>query len=185
MQLLVSVSSALDAAAALAGGADLIDAKDPAAGVLGAVSLDQFHRIVSAVAGARPVTAALGDAWDEAVIERSAGAFAAAGATFVKIGFAGIASADRVADLIAAAVRGVSGAPGARACVVPVAYADADGARAMSGDVLVGIAARVGVVGVLLDTFDKRRGTLRDLIPQRALGAWVATAHDAGLFVAL
>ena len=47
------------------------------------------------------------------------------------------------------------------------------------------IAARAGAAGVLLDTFDKRRGGLRDLVAPHALGAWVATAHDAGLFVAL
>ena len=36
MQLLVSVSDGDEAAAALAGGADIIDAKDPVAGPLGA-----------------------------------------------------------------------------------------------------------------------------------------------------
>ena len=53
MQLLVSVRSAEEAAAALAGGADLIDAKDPAAGPLGPVSLERFREIVVEVAGAR------------------------------------------------------------------------------------------------------------------------------------
>jgi (5-formylfuran-3-yl)methyl phosphate synthase len=185
MRLLVSVTSTFDAEAALAGGADLIDAKDPTAGALGPVSIDQFHRIVGAVAGARPVTAALGDASQEAVIERSAGAFAAAGAAFVKIGFAGIDSADRVASLIAAATWGVEHARDAGARVVCVAYADADGARTMSLDSLVEIAARAGAAGVLLDTFDKRSGGLRDLIAPRALSACVSTVHDAGLFVAL
>ena len=195
MHLLVSVMSPLDAAAALAGGADFIDAKDAAAGALGAVSLDQFHRIVGTVAGARPVTAALGDAAQEGVIERSASAFAAAGAAFVKIGFAGIASRDRIAALIAAAVRGARRGAGpsaarpelveGRARVVAVAYADADGARTVSPDSLVDIASGAGAAGVLLDTFDKRRGGLRDLVAPHSLGAWVATAHDAGLFVAL
>ncbi len=40
MRLLVSVANAADAAAALAGGADLIDAKDPAGGALTAVAPD-------------------------------------------------------------------------------------------------------------------------------------------------
>src|SRR5262245_7139563 len=182
MQLLVSVSSALDAAAALAGGADLIDAKDPAAGALGAVSLDQFYRIVGAVAGARPVTAALGDVWDEAVIERSAGAFAAAGAAFVKIGFAGIAGVDRALTLIAATVRGVAQD---NCGVVAVAYADADRASSLTPVRLVEIAARARAAGVLLDTFDKAGGGLRDLIAPRDLGAWVSAAHDAGRFAAV
>ena len=197
MQLLVSVMGTLDAAAALDGGADLIDAKDPAAGALGAVSIDRFHRIVGTVGGTRPVTAALGDAFDETVIERSARTFAAAGAAFVKIGFAGIDDGGRVARLIAAAIGGVrigvADGGGARALdhlpenrgVVAVAYADADRARSISSHRLVDVAACAGAGGVLLDTFDKQHGGLRDLIAPRALGAWVAAAHEAGLFAAV
>ena len=45
MQLLVSVTDAIEAAAALDGGADIIDAKDPASGALGAVTVDVFRDI--------------------------------------------------------------------------------------------------------------------------------------------
>src|SRR5688572_26078519 len=88
MRLLVSVSNASEAAAALEGGADLIDAKDPLEGPLGAVSRDQLRGIYGAVAGARPVTAALGDATDERALERAAREFTADGASLVKVGFA-------------------------------------------------------------------------------------------------
>src|SRR5438552_80298 len=106
MRLLVSVATAAEALAALDGGADVIDAKNPLAGALGAVSIDRLREIHAAVGGRRPVTAALGDAADEAAIEHDARAFAAAGAAFGKVGFAGIASAERVEALIVAAVRG-------------------------------------------------------------------------------
>src|ERR1700681_4847230 len=105
MRLLVSVADATEATAALAGGADVIDAKDPHVGALGAVPVDVMRRIHAAIAGARPVSAALGDATDEAAIKRDARAFVAAGALFVKVGFAGIADAARAAALTAAAVR--------------------------------------------------------------------------------
>ena len=72
MKLLVSVRNAIDASAALAGGADIIDAKEPASGALGAVDLATFQHIVAAVADARPVTAALGDAVDEQAIAHTA-----------------------------------------------------------------------------------------------------------------
>ena len=183
MHLLVSVTSAVDAAAALAGGADLVDAKDPAAGALGAVSIEQFRRIVAAVAGARPVTAALGDAADEPAIEQTARAFAGLGASFVKIGFAGIVSAEPVAALLAAAGRGARRGSGSG--VVAVAYADADRAGSISPLRIVDVAARAGATGVLLDTFDKQQGGLRELVAWRALTDWVASAHDAGLFVAI
>ena len=96
MQLLVSVGSAVEALAALAGGADLIDAKDARAGALGPVSIEALGEIHTAVAGERPVTAALGDADDEIAIEHVARTFAATGAAFVKVGFAGINSARRI-----------------------------------------------------------------------------------------
>src|SRR5947209_4261654 len=123
MRLLVSVTCAAEASAALAGGADLIDAKDPQAGALGAVSAEVLREIYAAVAGQRPVTAALGDAGDEAAIERAARTFAAAGAALVKVGFAGIASAGRVATLTTAAVRGAGAVSDGNGGVVAVAHA--------------------------------------------------------------
>ena len=130
MRLLVSVANAAEASAALAGGADFIDAKDPAAGALGAVSREVFRDIHACVSGERPVTAALGDAAGEDEIERAARAFAAAGARLVKVGFAGIAGADRVGALTAAAVRGAAGRRRGPCGVVAVAYADSDRAGA-------------------------------------------------------
>src|SRR5947207_1356424 len=106
MRLLVSVTSAAEATCAVAGGADLIDAKNPAAGALGPVSPETFRGICRSVAGARPVTAAIGDATDGDAIARDARAFASTGAAFVKVGFAGITDVSRLENLIAAAVRG-------------------------------------------------------------------------------
>jgi uncharacterized protein (UPF0264 family) len=180
MRLLVSVASATDASAALAGGADIIDAKDPQAGALGAVRVEVLRAIHSFVAGRRPVTAALGDAADEAAIERAAHAFTAAGADLVKVGFAG-ASRERIGRLVSAAARGAKTGGGGNAGVIAVAYAD--GGRAASFEPVEW--AALGAVGVLLDTADKSGPGLRGLVAPRALAAWVARAHEAGLLVAL
>src|SRR5712691_6312033 len=180
MRLLVSVTCAAEASAALAGGADLIDAKDPQAGALGAVSAEALREIYAAVAGQRPVTAALGDADDEAAIERAARSLVAAGAALVKVGFAGIDSAERVATLTTAAVRGARALAPRNGGVVAVAYADADGAASLAPADLVEIAARTGAEGLLLDTADKAGPGLRGLIAPVELAAWVADAHDAG-----
>ena len=80
----------------------MIDAKDPLAGALGAVSADVLREIHATVAGACPVTAAIGDAVDEIETQRTAATFAAAGAALVKVGFAGITSARRIEGLIQA-----------------------------------------------------------------------------------
>ena len=185
MRLLVSVSSAAEASAALAGGADVIDAKDPLAGALGAVSPEVLREIYAAVAGTRPVTAALGDALREGAVEADSCAFAAAGARFVKIGFAGIDSASRVAALIAAAVRGAAMGSDGAASVVAVGYADADRVGSIRPESLVSVATRAGARGLLLDTADKSGPGLRGLMTPDRLASWVAAAHDAGVFVAL
>ena len=143
MRLLVSVASAAEASAALAGGADVIDAKDPQAGALGAVSVDVLRDIHAAVAGAQPLSAALGDATDEAVIERDAHAFIAAGALFVKVGFGVCASAERIATLTTAAVHGARAASGG---VIAACYADMASLADSGPMALVEMAARAGAV---------------------------------------
>src|SRR6266436_521775 len=57
MQLLISVAGPADARAALLGGADVIDAKDPRHGALGPVTLHRLAAIRAAVGGARPLSA--------------------------------------------------------------------------------------------------------------------------------
>jgi len=185
MRLLVSVATREDAVAALAGGADIIDAKDPTTGPLGAVSIAVLREIHAASSETRPVTAALGDADDERAIEREAWACAVAGAMLVKVGFAGIAGVERAAVLLDAAVRGATGGSGGRCGVIAVAYADAHRVASLAPGALTAVAATGGAAGVLLDTADKDGPGLRDLLSPRALAAWVAQAHDARLLVAL
>jgi uncharacterized protein (UPF0264 family) len=182
VQLLVSVRSAAEARLALAGGADIIDAKEPVAGALGAVSLATFAAIVESVSGSVPVSAALGEAVDEHIISERVRAFGRAGAAFVKIGFAGFTCAEGVATMIAAARLAASGSGTA---VVAVAYADFDLVNSLSPDV-IGEAARVaGANGVLLDTAGKKGPGLLRLIPERQIRAWVSRAQTAGMFAAL
>jgi uncharacterized protein (UPF0264 family) len=185
MRLLVSVSSADEASAALAGGADIIDAKNPLIGPLGPVTADVLDEIHTAVAGLRLVTAALGDVAHEAETERAAAAFCSAGAALVKIGFAGISDPRRVEALTAAAVRGARAGAAGTGGVVAVAYADADRASSLPSVRFAVLAARAGASGLLLDTADKAGPGLRGLISPVALAEWVGEAHDAGLLVAL
>jgi uncharacterized protein (UPF0264 family) len=181
MRLLVSVKDRDEAALALAGGADIIDAKDPNAGALAAVSPGTFQAIRAAVARRRPVTAALGDAADADSIEQKAAIYARAGASLVKIGFAGVGSRLRVGRLIAAAMQGAAGHAG----VIAVAYADADRVASLDPFAIVEAAARERAAGVLLDTADKHGPGLRGLMPLATLRSWVSAARDGGLLVAV
>ena len=182
MQLLVSARNAAEAAAALAGGADIVDAKEPSAGALGAVAIDVLREMLSMVHAACPVSAALDDAKDVGALERRVRAYAVEGVTFVKIGFARITDAVRVTDLIASAV----GAARAHACaVVAVGYADAERVGGIECDALFDAAARGGAAGVLIDTADKAGPGLLQLSPPSALRRYVSDTHDRGLSIAL
>lgn len=185
MQLLVSVVNSEEARNAVDGGADLIDAKDPTTGALGAVSLAALRQIHDIVAGRRVVTAAIGDELDEANIERAAFDYGSMGVGFVKIGFASITDPSRVDRLLTLAVRGVRATGQADCGVVAVAYADTDGDTSVERTALVDIAERTGATGVLLDTADKNGPSLPHLVSPASLEAWVGMAHDAGLTVAL
>ena len=185
MQLLVSVANLAEARDAVAGGADIVDAKDPSTGALGAVTLDTLQEIHAAVGGRRVVSAALGDATDERRIEHLAFDYASTGVGFVKVGFAGVTAPSCVERLMRAAIRGV-GVSSLRNCgVIAVAYADSGGTTSVEPTALVDIAARAGASGVLLDTADKRGPGLLRLVPPAQLESWVARAHEARLTVAL
>ena len=180
MKLLVSVHSAGEAETALLAGADVIDAKDPSAGALGAVALDVFTAIHAVAGERRPVSAALGDVADAETVAQIASAFVARGAQVVKIGFAGVSDRARVHEMIAAAVRVSRGAS-----VVAVAYADASTAGSIDASGLIEIAARASARGVLVDTADKAGPGLTTLWTDNELSSWIARAHDADLFAAV
>src|SRR5439155_22965 len=122
MQLLISVAGPAEARAALRGGADVIDAKDPRRGALGPVSPQRLAAIRAAVAGARPLSAAVGDATSEQAVAGAVAAAHSVGVAFVKLGLAGVTSEARADRLAVAARRAVETAVVTR--LVLVAYAD-------------------------------------------------------------
>src|SRR5262245_24103696 len=185
MKLLVSVTNAAEAMDAVAGGADLIDAKDAAAGPLGPVTVNVLMQIHAHVAGSRRVSAALGDATDERSIQYAAASFARAGAAFVKVGFAEATRPERVETLLRAAVSGARIGGGGSSDVIAVAYADVDRPEGVSAEALIQIASRAGAKGVLMDTTDKDGPGLLPSVSQDRLTQWVVRAHAHGLLAAL
>jgi uncharacterized protein (UPF0264 family) len=174
------VRNAEEASAALDGGADIIDAKEPDAGALGAVPLDTLRAIVRTVGASRPVTAAAGDAADEESVAHLAHAFVDAGARFVKIGLAGVDNPERATALLGSAAR-TAGAER----IVAVAYADYPSTGGPTPEQVLRAAIQVGVAGILLDTADKRGPSLPGVVPLPALVDWVTGAREEGLMVAL
>src|SRR3989449_9100029 len=142
MRLRVSVAAPREARAALEGGPDVIDAKRPRGGRLGPGRPDVLAAIRQVVGAARPVSAALGDARDEAAIERAARVAAGLGVAFVKVGFAGVVTEQRAHRLATAARRG-AGDSG----LVLVGYADWRRAGSPAPERLVAVAATAAGAG--------------------------------------
>jgi (5-formylfuran-3-yl)methyl phosphate synthase len=154
MRLLVSVVSVDEARRALAGGADIVDLKDPREGALGAPSPRVLSEVVREVGRAVPVSVALGDLPNlphtAALAARGA---ALSGADFVKVGLRGV----RELDDAVAFVRAVAEAVGPQTAVIAAAYADARALDppALAPACLPELAARAAVAGVMVDTFIK------------------------------
>lgn len=178
MRLLVSVRSVDEALAALDGGADIIDAKEPSRGALGAVGLDVFEAIIAAIGDERPISAALGDFRDGDVMELAA-EFAARGAAFVKVGFAACCDPMVVRDALLRVVDATS-------CgVIAVAYADASRVDAIDADSLVRVAAEAGVRGMLVDTVDKNGPGLTALWALPRIAEWVRSVQSHGVMASV
>ena len=179
MRLLVSVRDAVEAAAALAGGADIVDAKEPQNGALGPVSHRTLTAIIAAVAGATPVSVALGETSRDDVIS-GARAATRAGVAFAKVGFAGMRRQRRTAEHAVTAFAALL-----PAATVLVAYVDYERAEAPPPDELLDIARRSNAAGILLDTFDKDSAGLTAVMTPGELRAFVSRAKSSGHVVAV
>lgn len=158
MRLLVSVRTPTEANRALAGGAEIIDAKEPAHGALGAVSATTLRAIRAAVPPQVALSAALGDVATGAdVLGRLAAVTVPL--AFVKLGFRGVPDPRRVETLIEAAVGRAKRLPG-RPAVIAVAYADFRRAGSPAPESFVTVLPRYGAGGLLVDTCFKDGGGL-------------------------
>jgi len=187
MRLLVSVRSAAEVGPALSGGADIIDAKEPARGSLGPVSPAMLGEILARVPPECPLSVALGDlASPEEVLTAIAALELPArpAPTYLKLGFAGVRSPDMVTRILVSAVAAVA-EKGSPALVVAVAYADAARAGTLAPELIPGSARGAGAAGVLLDTHTKDGIGLLGWLAPPALAAWVAGARREGLLTAL
>jgi (5-formylfuran-3-yl)methyl phosphate synthase len=191
VKLLVSVVSAAEARAALAGGADIIDVKDPREGALGAPSPRTLAEVVAAVDGAAPVSVALGDLPDLPHTAALAACGAAAcGVDYVKLGLRGVRGLERavalvtaVADALAARAGAAgAGAAGAGPAVIAAAYADGLAADPPAFDpaLLPELVARTGIEGALIDTLAKDGRGLYGSLSEAAVGDLVARTRAAG-----
>lgn len=192
--LLVSVRDAWEALEALAGGAAVVDVKEPARGPLGRADAEVAAAIGRALEGRAPWTLAcaeLATADDVGVhLRRVLDRLGANGAlpAAVKAGPSGLdlagwqAAQCRLADALPDGI-----------VAVAVAYADWERARAPAPERIIDGAAAMGARMVLIDTFDKSAGGLFGESPggprgrhsSAVVAGWIERARTAGLGVAL
>jgi (5-formylfuran-3-yl)methyl phosphate synthase len=187
VQLLVSVRSSDEVVPALAGGADIIDAKEPAAGSLGRVAEDTLIQIASRIPPGSAFSVALGDMRSTLEMESVFPVVAQLhhpAPVYLKIGFAGVASRSLIRRLLEMALRFAAGElPGMR--LIPVAYADAERAATVTPRELLDLAADSGASGVLVDTQVKDGRGLLSWLGLSELSEWVAEVQGRGLLSAL
>lgn len=211
--LLVSVRDAGEATAALAGGADLIDVKEPLAGSLGAASPDAVAGVVQAVAGRRPTSIALGELRDNASWSSYAARLTPSILPkFVKFGLAGCwpppdksmptqshghgtqrsPLAHCQADLLTRETESLLGLWRAALAPLPVSigavavvYADWQVAESPPPEIVLLGARELKCHAMLVDTFDKRGPGLLGVWSSAQLADCVRAARDAGLLVVL
>jgi hypothetical protein len=182
MRLLVSVVSAEEAQRALAGGADIIDVKDPSEGALGAPAPGVLSEVVRVVGTSAPVSVALGDLPDlphtAALAARGA---ALSGATYVKAGLRGVHDLDRAVAMMSAIVDAV-GVGGGRVSVIAAAYADAAALDppALAPGCLPALVERTGIAGALVDTFAKDGRGLYSWLSESELADLIERTRRAG-----
>jgi uncharacterized protein (UPF0264 family) len=181
-KLLVSVRSRQEAREALAGGADVIDVKEPSAGPLGAPSVGQMLEIWRVVSGRVPLSAACGELLDvpDCGLSRERQA-ALRGFGLVKLGLAGCARIDDWRARWTNTARQMLGT----AATVAVVYADCEAAQAPDAPDVIDAARNLGCRWLLVDTYHKSGGGLFEYWTDGQLAAAMRLARQAGMSVAL
>lgn len=172
--MLASVTSVAEAKIALAGGADIIDLKNPEQGALGALPLVVIREIVEAVGQRKPLSATVGDLpMQPHLLANAVINTAATGVDIVKIGFFGqVGHAECIRAMVPLTAQGIA--------IVAVLFAD----EAPDFGLLTQM-AKAGLHGVMLDTATKNGKGLRHYLDDEILQQFVEYAGALELLTGL
>ena len=172
--MLASVSDLNEALQVLAMDVDIIDLKQPSRGALGALDKGLVKTIVTAIDGQCTISATIGDLpMQPDIIAEAVKGMAATGVDYIKIGFfPGKDWPDALIELSELTRTGLS--------LIAVLFADTQ-------PDLNYIAAikSAGFRGVMLDTMDKQKGSLIQVMSQSDIGKFVELANRYQLLCGL
>ncbi|MCA9073942.1 MAG: hypothetical protein KDA93_02830 [Planctomycetaceae bacterium] len=181
----MSVRDVEEAKAALTGGADIIDVKEPQRGSLGRADGSKIAEIASTVvdrSAGVAVSAALGEAcewWqtDDCLLPESV--------RYAKLGLSRLRSNPQWIDRWIETRKAYQRSRTSTIEWIGVIYADEAAAESPQADEIISAAIATGCAGVLVDTWSKTGGHLLNEVPSAILNQWATRLHDAGMFFAV
>ena len=185
MKLLISPTNEKEAQEAIAGGADIIDVKNPKEGAMGA----NYPWVINNIKHLTPmkieVSCTLGDVPNlPGSISLAALGAASLGVDYIKVGLYGTKTPEAAIFLLQQVNRAVDEcSPGVK--VAAAGYADAQKIGVFNPLLIPEIAKKARVDVAMLDTATKDGRTLFDYLPYEQLKAFVTSSHGFGLKVAL
>jgi uncharacterized protein (UPF0264 family) len=185
MRLLVSPMNIKEARAAIAGGADILDVKNPKEGSLGANFPWTINAVVDLAEGKVPVSATIGDLdYKPGTASLAALGAAFSGADYIKAGLLGVKTADQAADMLNNIVQAVKSYD-QRKKVVASAYSDFMRVGSISPMLLPNVAKSSGADVVMVDTAIKDGRSTFEFMSDKELSMFISEGQRLGLEVAI
>jgi (5-formylfuran-3-yl)methyl phosphate synthase len=185
LKLLVSPINETEAAEAIAGGADIIDVKNPKEGALGANYPWVIRRIKEITPKHLPVSCTLGEVPNlPGSISLAALGAASLGVDYIKVGLYGLKKSEDAVFLLQNVVRA------AKECnpkvkIVAAAYADSEKIGSINPLFIPEIVKEAHADVAMIDTATKDGTTLFNYLSEKKLKEFVDSAHGFGLETAL
>jgi len=173
-RMLASVNSLKETRLILNTSIDIIDLKQPEQGALGALSTELVNQIVQEVNHQKPVSATVGDLpMQPELIKNAVSAMADTGVNYIKIGFfPGGDWPGTLSKLHQLTQKGHQ--------LIAVLFADTQ------PDIsIIKSLKNTGFTGVMLDTMDKSKGSLTQIMSASEIHDFVSTSKDAQLLCGL
>jgi uncharacterized protein (UPF0264 family) len=185
MRLLVSPMNIDEAQAALTGGADILDVKNPSEGSLGANFPWAIKAVVELAMGRVPVSATIGDLdYKPGTASLAALGAAFSGADYIKAGLLGVKSVEQAGYMLTNIVQAVKGYDRKKK-VVASAYSDFSRVGSISPMLLPKVAKSSGADVVMVDTAIKDGRSTFEFMREQNLSEFISLGHRLGLEVAI
>jgi uncharacterized protein (UPF0264 family) len=175
----------VEARAALAGGADILDVKNPKEGSLGANFPWAIRAVVDLAGGRVPVSATIGDLdYKPGTASLAALGAAVSGADYIKAGLLGVKTRTQAEEMLEGIVKAVKDFDSGKK-VVASGYSDYARAGCVSPMLLPAAAAKAGADLVMVDTAVKDGRSTFEFMSEQELKDFISLGHREGLEVAL